>query len=403
MYYPEMDAPSSVISKIIREINHEYNFYIITKTNKLPGEYERKDNIFYIENIRHKILRRCYSNLRQKRNVFLSRGIITIIGLYKLFLTQFRHPNANAWEINAYYKQLAMLSKQIQIHAVIGVSSEVFCQYGIKKFKKRENDIKWIQFITDPFTENYIYYRYKLFPKLWKKWNIRDEKNFYKLCDGAMLTPEMYSRTIEKIPEYATKCKKMHFALQDFSSLRKPKQILSRQLRLIYAGAVYRDIRNPEIMMKVCSSIPDIHLDMYTNLGDNRGECDAILNLYKSENICVLPYVPKSQYLDMINNDYDILVNIGNVSDLQAPSKMLDLLSTGRPILNFYFREDAQYQMIERYPLGLNIHCDIGYNVELIRDFCYEMRGKQLSFEEVKMLFPEHCIEEQVKIFKDLL
>ena len=65
--------------------------------------------------------------------------------------------------------------------------------------------------------------------------------------------------------------------------------------------------------------------------------------------------------------------------------------------------DDVTYQMIERYPLGLNIHCDIGYNVELIRDFCYEMRGKQLSFEEVKMLFPEHCIEEQVKIFKDLL
>lgn len=403
MYYPEMDAPSSVINKIIREISHEYNFYVITKTNKLPSEYKRKNNIFYIESIRHKIQRRCYSNLRQKRNVFLSQGIITIIGLYKLFLTQFRHPNANAWESKAYYRQLTVLSKQIQIYAIIGVSSEVFCQYGIKKFKEREKNIKWIQFITDPFTENYIYYRYKLFPQKWEKWNLRDEKSFYELCDGAMLTPEMYTRTIVKFPEYASKCKKMHFALQDFSALWKPNKSNSRQVRLIYAGAVYKDIRNPEVMMKTCSSIPDIHLDMYTNLGDSRGECDAILNQYKSDNIRVLPYVPKDQYLDMICNEYDVLVNIGNISDLQAPSKMLDLLSTGRPILNFYFIKDAQYHMIERYPLGMNVHCDDCYDVKLIRRFCYDMRGKRLPFEEVKKLYPEHCIEQQVRIFIDLL
>ena len=105
----------------------------------------------------------------------------------------------------------------------------------------------------------------------------------------------------------------------------------------------------------------------------------------------------------MICNEYDVLVNIGNISDLQAPSKMLDLLSTGRPILNFYFIKDAQYHMIERYPLGMNVHCDDCYDVKLIRRFCYDMRGKRLPFEEVKKLYPEHCIEQQVRIFIDLL
>lgn len=403
MFYPEMDAPSSVINKIIGEIGNEFNYYIITKTNKLPGEYEERDNILHIEGLRHRLLRRCYANLKQGRQKFISRGLVLAIGLYKLFLTQFCHPNANVWESKAYYRRLTELSKQIPIHAVVGVSSEVFCQYGIKRFKIQNSDVKWVQFITDPFVENYIYYRYKLFPGFWKKWNLKDERGFYELCDGAMLTPEMYSKTIEKFPEYAFKCKMMHFALQDFSSHIKNKQSNSEQVRLIYAGAVYKDIRNPEFMMKACGSISDITLDMFTNIGDSRGECDEILNKNKSSNISIKPYVPKTQYIDMICNEYDILVNIGNISDLQAPSKMLDLLSTGRPILNFYFCKDSQYRMIERYPLGMNVHCDAGYNADAIRDFCHNMCGRRLPFEEVKSLFPEHCIEAQVSIFKELV
>ena len=43
---------------------------------------------------------------------------------------------------------------------------------------------------------------------------------------------------------------------------------------------------------------------------------------------------------------------------------MFELLSTGLPILNFYYRKDSQFEIIEKYPLGINVRIDgeIGWN-----------------------------------------
>lgn len=83
-------------------------------------------------------------------------------------------------------------------------------------------------------------------------------------------------------------------------------------------------------------------------------------------------------------------MNIGNNFSLQIPSKMLELLSTGRPIINFYQMKDVHYEMIEKYPLGINIGPYDMNVVENITRFCHEMKDKRLSFEEVEALFRKH-------------
>lgn len=403
MFYPDMGAPSSVVDRYIQILKNKYNFYVITKTYKQNSEFKHKSNIHYITSFRHRVQLWCEKNLSNNKLKIISKIIINTIGIYKLFLTQFSRPTANSWESKAYYRELENLNKNLSLDVVVSVSNTVFTQYAANKFKKKHPNIKWIQFVTDPFTENYIYYRYKLFPKLWKKFNTKDEFEFYKNSDCSLLTPELAKSIRLKYPQLVEKCFQMEFTLTDLSIVKSIKSVDSDKIKLIYAGAVYKNIRNPEYMMREISLIPEVKLDIFTNLNADRGECNEILLRNIADNISINEFVPKDRYNELIYNEYDILVNIGNISDLQTPSKMLDLLSTGKPILNFYFVRDSQFEMIERYPLGLNIHCGDSNVTMKILQFCRENKGRRLSFEEIKQLYPQNVLEHQAELFEYLI
>ena len=105
----------------------------------------------------------------------------------------------------------------------------------------------------------------------------------------------------------------------------------------------------------------------------------------------------------MICNEYDVLINIGNNCKNQLPSKTLELLSSGNPIINFYYFKDDQYDMIEKYPLGLNIGRDEEGAIEKVSRFCSLMKGKRLSFEEVEKLYPQNSLLAQNNILKSLI
>ena len=55
-------------------------------------------------------------------------------------------------------------------------------------------------------------------------------------------------------------------------------------------------------------------------------------------------------------NDADILVNIGNKSIYQEPSKLVEYASTAKPVLNIISqKDDCSATFFKKYPAGLNI------------------------------------------------
>ena len=400
MYYPDMGAPSAVVDKYVQSLKETNKVTIITKTYKNKDFFILRSDVRYITGVRHRTTLWCESNIQKGRLTLLSRLILKSIDAYKLVATQFMNPTANAWENDAYYEQLIKLHEEDKIDCIISVSNTAFCQFAARKFKRKYPDTQWITFITDPFAENYIYYRFKIFKKWWKQRNMFSEKSFYMEADQNFLTVEMYkfAKDVMCIPVDKISC--LQFALDNrYASLLDVTTLSTKEVKLIYAGAVYHDIRNPEYMLSVISSLPNLKLDMYINTG----ECEEVLKRYAKNNITRQGYAPKDRYDRMICCEYDILVNIGNISTLQAPSKTVDLLSTGKPILNFYFVKDSQYEMIEKYPLGLNVKNGADGAYDKVLDFCIKMKGKRLSFEEVKKLYPENNLSEQIKSFMSII
>lgn len=398
MYYPDMGAPSACVDKYVQELKDKYNFFIITKTYQSIIKKNNRYNICYISNWMHRIIVRSDNNITNGRNVCINKLLLMFVNLYKLIITQFCYPTSGSWETREYYNALLRLHREVKLDVILAVSNTFFTQLAATKFKKEHSDVKYISFIYDPFSENDVYYQYKLFKSFWKKLNVKHEELVYQKADIIFFSEEMYKFVFTAFDFDYTKAKSMHFTLTNFqrgeSKVCKPNEI-----KLIYAGALYKKIRNPEYMLSVLSQLTNIRLDLFVD----KGECESIIQKYLSSNINRAFFASRERYESMISNEYDILINIGNISTLQAPSKMLELLSTGKPILNFYFLEDSQFEMIERYPLGLNIGFQEKDAVQKVERFCEANKGKRLTFKEVLKLYPDNSLDTQVALLENVI
>lgn len=400
MYYPDMGAPSACIDKFVQALNNKYNFYIITKTYRTEVVNDGKYNIRYISNFTHNTILKCNRRIEDTKFVWLNKLLLLLTNIYKLIITQFSYPTANSWEIEACFHELENISKEIQIDSIIPVSNTFFCQFAALKYKKKHSNVKWISFVSDPFSENYIYYRYKPFKKYWKIKNTKNEERLYKSADHVLFIKEMYEFATNKFNLNLDKIHCINFTLDNIrKKLPSCRKKSSPYVKLLYAGALYKEIRNPEFMLSVLSQIKNIRLELFCE----KGECEDIIQRYLSDNIVRYSFVDKDRYDEMICNEYDILINIGNISTLQAPSKMLELLSTGLPIINFYFVKDSQYDMIEKYPLGINIGFQEEEAVDKVSKFSNRINGRVLSFEEVASLYPENSLDNQVSLLETLI
>lgn len=401
-YYPDASAPSAVLNKYIQALKGKYVFHVITYTYRrgfkpLDDPYVK---VYYIDDFMHRQRIKCEERCRNKDNVFnrISLQFFRAVSLLKSIVC---YPLSTSWSINKYYKKLEELYPSIDADTVISIRAMVNESFAARMFKEKHSSVKWINIVTDPFTNFAAYYPMLVNKKLRHKRNWKNEIDLYNKADYTYVIEDLYDNVLSEFQQPKEKTFCMHFSLEDIRLKYPPKKERTSfdGIKLIYAGRLYKVIRNPEYMLSVISKIPSVHLDMYIM----EHECDSIVDKYLSDFIKSYPGADRELYEDMICNDYDILVNIGNNTNNQSPSKMYELLSTGRPILNFYYYKDSQYDIIEKYPLGINIGRDDEDAVQIVEKFCKQMAGKQLAFGEVEKLFPLNSLKEQVAILEHLI
>ncbi len=121
----------------------------------------------------------------------------------------------------------------------------------------------------------------------------------------------------------------------------------------IYTGLFYKEIRNPENLLKVFSSLPKNHiLHLYS-----RG-CEDILKSYQQalgQKLQIHGFVD-TQALEKAVAEADVLINIGNTVANQVPSKVYEYIAAGKPVLSFYQNEDdLSLAHLKKYPLAFSL------------------------------------------------
>lgn len=403
-YYPQMTPVSAVVDKYIQRLKGKYKFHVIC-TSYQKNIPPLNDSFLEIHPIytNLSLLRGwCEKKYDQHKGNWFYKFLINLFRLRSALWLLKSYSAPTEWERRESEKMLNQLSKQVDISTVISVSGSLFhAHLAAKKYKENHPQTKWLTFITDPITfldSNFFLFKSK---KMMEK-SYATELSIYNSADWNILIGDTYYDVIDKFKQ--PKSKTFHFNLT-LDDIRKEisgydfKPTETSDTRIIYAGKFYRKIRNPKYMLSVMSKVENVSMDLYVSSHD----CMDILMDYQSSTIILHKSVDTKRYKEMICYEYDILLNVGNACTNQMPSKMLELLSTGRPILNFYYNKDSQYEMIEKYPLGLNVGIDDANVVEKVGDFCNKMKGKQISYDEVKSLYPECVIDEQLNILEKII
>jgi glycosyltransferase involved in cell wall biosynthesis len=155
----------------------------------------------------------------------------------------------------------------------------------------------------------------------------------------------------------------------------------ANSIHLVFVGTLYKKLRNPQFLM-YCVSIlkKDLHdaridrrveMHFYGAVNDCAEEIDACSQDIRKD-IIVHGLVERHEVMRAMMNA-NILVNIGNNSETQLASKVIEYMSVGKPILNLVSHDgDLSVDALSDYPAVLTLRRDQELNqsvIDALRDF----------------------------------
>jgi glycosyltransferase involved in cell wall biosynthesis len=164
----------------------------------------------------------------------------------------------------------------------------------------------------------------------------------------------------------------------------------------LYIGTFYSSNRNPEYILKVFEKLFDEKEGLsITFVG---ASVDSIPKKYShllNNRIFVHNRVSKEKINEFIINS-DFLINLGNKVDNQLPSKVLEYIGTGKPIINFFqISNDTSNKYLKHYANALLVNQDesVDKNVKLIINFMDNSATRRLPRNFLFGNFSEETIE----------
>jgi hypothetical protein len=114
-------------------------------------------------------------------------------------------------------------------------------------------------------------------------------------------------------------------------------------LRLVYTGTFYDDIRSPDFLLGLFDQVREaypgrIELHVFGNIDSCRESFEAFSDQLGTTIHCHGTVRHAVAARALLNGD--ILVNVGNTTTYQLPSKVIEYAQTGKPILNVVKRAD---------------------------------------------------------------
>lgn len=164
----------------------------------------------------------------------------------------------------------------------------------------------------------------------------------------------------------------------------------SGKIKLLFCGWMYSDIRSPKYFFDIISKLDERFCVYFMGK-----ECDKLRERFDFETKAEIVTLPQQPYQTAIDAmfDADILINIGNSVPVHMPSKTLEYINTGKPVVNFYkFEECPTRYYTDRYPMCLNLFegdGDIDKAAERFIDFCLENKDRRVNRDFIESGFAD--------------
>ncbi len=243
-----------------------------------------------------------------------------------------------------YQKHIKQVVKKYNIDIVISISAPF---YTTKAVSRLHSNIKKIAYMLDPYADHYIFKSARA---------LKIEKTTIKRMDK-VITTKLLEHEYKK--RYGNKSVALEFPSLTFNSQAvKENPYDKTKINLAYVGSLYADIRSPEYLYDLISKAanPDIHL---TIVGGVYGEFtkefhDKYKTLIENQ-VTFIGKIPKEETAKYIQFA-DVLVNLGNNVANMLPSKVIELIATGKPVLNLMQIDSCPSKLyFDRYNNNLDL------------------------------------------------
>lgn len=250
---------------------------------------------------------------------------------------------------------------------------------------------KWIIYDYDPICYNTSQFGNDSERKFYAKQNA-----FYELCDKICIGPELFEYYMNKpFAKYREKMHVLPFAnMTRFDSDRYNIEPVEREkIVCTYAGALAKDIRNPQYTVDLFSQSGISKLcELYIITG-SRTEYIKINS--EIHNIFFIERLPREEVISRLMGS-SILINIGNTVTFQVPGKIFEYMAIGKPIIHISkIANDPTCTYLEKYPYKLIIHemDDIENNEQKIISFVNENKNNLIDYDSLQKIMSEYTEE----------
>ena len=309
-------------------IESGYDVTVITGTLQLSED----PNIKYIGNKKASgIVKnlRIQSNIKQDSS-YKNYLYKIIKKIYRFFYKFFAWPDYTMFWIFSIWKNRKKID--IDYDLIISVSlpfSSHVAAYIINKDKNK----KWIMDIGDPFslkTNAFENNRY-----LYKSLNYYFENKFYKKAHQVVFTHQESAdehKLFFNMPENKVT---IGSPISTFSQELFQKSVSfnyeAKPITIGYFGVLTKGVRSPSQVLKFFQQT-DFVLHWYTNSDSKEMIKQNKIDFNRNK---LFDMVTRNEALEKMVTSLHCLLSIGNLNPAQLPSKIIEYISTGKPVLHF--------------------------------------------------------------------
>jgi len=227
------------------------------------------------------------------------------------------------------------------------------------QIKKKFESLPWIVDVGDPFCFEKVKPTNNLL--IYNRLNYIAEKKVFEAADGISVTNdvtgEIYS---ELFPNSASRIRVIPPLLRTDVESTASNRLFPQdgRLRLSFIGRLHEKIRAPDCLLSTFQRLLETGIGhrLQLHFFGPVSECEHFFTTYKSLIGTQLflhgPVSHKTARQVMLETDF--LVNLGNETTYQLPSKVVEYANSGKPILNFAsISKDSSARFFATHPLAL--------------------------------------------------
>lgn len=392
-YYPNFSAVGKCIYNIAEVMSNHHEVIVIsekTSFNQKNLTYNNTKIIFIENKSTHKRLK-INTQLNSINNLykFYYLTLKYLIKLKKASMFIFSKNTLDNKLVESFNE--ALINLRTSIDLIYPVSLPIESVIAALNYKDSVNTTNVYPILFDKFSNNIELNRFKIFQKIKFKQNLKIEREIFFSSNG-----------IFHLESWRNHISDHNLNSKFITEIKHPLLIKNqtiicnndnRKIKIVYLGALYKKIRSPKFILDLYMNSKELSATVELKFIIRGKVPRLIYKASRSDNNIYLENDIDSQKASDEMLQADILLSIGNFDTSQFPSKIMDYISTGKPIIHtFKSQKDTVISVLERYNNCLLINeNDDSNSVERIIEFINKIQI--VEFEKIEKIFYDETPE----------